>query len=279
MLTGHVPFAAATFMETLEQIVTQDPVPPGQLNAKVPRDLDTICLKCLRKEPEQRYQSAVELAADLQHFLDGEAIRARRETLIEQITRAVVRRRQDFPHYANWGRMLLVLAPFPALIHLVLVLGFQHADYFPLLAITVSLATGFITQVIISLGAREGLRCVPASLRRHANITWGGYFLAYPLLIFAVWRYWPADQPDFVLIMYPLSIITVAVAQFAFAAEMGAFFISGAVTFVAGLLTTMFPVWAPFIAGLLITFNVGGFGLLHTYWARQVRRAAEADHD
>ena len=76
-LTGRPPFQAAHLMDLFEAIVTQEPVPPTRLQPKVPRDLETICLKCLGKEPSQRYASAGDLAEDLRRFRSNEPIQAR----------------------------------------------------------------------------------------------------------------------------------------------------------------------------------------------------------
>ncbi len=77
MLAGRVPFEGATPLETLALVQRQDPVLPRQLRPSVPRDLETICLKCLHKDPRRRYASALALAEDVGRFRAGEPIQAR----------------------------------------------------------------------------------------------------------------------------------------------------------------------------------------------------------
>jgi hypothetical protein len=87
LLTGRPPFRGATPMEIACQVMHDEPTPPGRSQPKLPRDLDTICLKALAKAPARRYQSALALAQDLERFLAGEPILGRRETLAGKLWR------------------------------------------------------------------------------------------------------------------------------------------------------------------------------------------------
>jgi hypothetical protein len=96
LLTGRPPFQAGTPLDTVLQVISEEPVPPRRLRPHVPRDLETICLKCLEKDPRRRYASAGALGDDLVCFLHGEAISARPPGLLGRLDR--------------WARLRLKLA-------------------------------------------------------------------------------------------------------------------------------------------------------------------------
>ncbi len=77
LLTGRPPFKGATVWEVIQQVRSADPSPPSQLQSGIPADLETICLKCLQKAPEKRYESAKHLVDDIQRHIDNEPILAR----------------------------------------------------------------------------------------------------------------------------------------------------------------------------------------------------------
>src|SRR5262249_35874269 len=87
LLTGRPPFQGVTPVETVMQVLHDEPVPPRRLQPRIPRDLETVCLKCLQKRPEKRYASSAALAGDLQRYLDRRPILARPVGGFEKLAR------------------------------------------------------------------------------------------------------------------------------------------------------------------------------------------------
>src|SRR6266568_2513076 len=106
LLTGQPPFAGGTTYETIKLLLDAEPRQPRLLNPKIDRDLSTICLKSLEKDPKRRYSSALALAEDLEHWLKHEPIQARRTGIFTR-SRKWVRRN---PSIAVMAAMLLALA-------------------------------------------------------------------------------------------------------------------------------------------------------------------------
>jgi WD40 repeat protein len=115
-LTGQVPFKGTTSYETVQQVLTAEPPPPRRLAPGVPRDLETVCLRCLNKEPARRYQSAAELADDLKRFLAGEPVAARPVGRVGRIWR--------------WCRRNPAVAALLGLVAATLLLGAAAATFF-----------------------------------------------------------------------------------------------------------------------------------------------------
>jgi tRNA A-37 threonylcarbamoyl transferase component Bud32 len=117
LLTGELPFRGTTRM-LLHQVLHDEPRPPRRLNDRVPRELETVCLKCLRKEPHRRYPTAAELAADLRRWLRGEPVLARPVGRLERGWR--------------WCRRNPAVAGLLAAVTLSLIGGTAVASYFAL---------------------------------------------------------------------------------------------------------------------------------------------------
>jgi serine/threonine protein kinase len=109
LLTTRPPFEADSMLIMLMLVATEEPVPPRQRQPELDLDLDTICLKCLRKKPEQRYPSAAALADDLSRYLAGKPIQARAESRLEKFARTV-HKRKELLYLASGATAVLLLA-------------------------------------------------------------------------------------------------------------------------------------------------------------------------
>jgi outer membrane protein assembly factor BamB len=114
LLAGRPPFQAETPFSTVMQVLQEDPQPPRRFNPRLHPDLEAICLKCLAKDPAQRYGSAEALAEDLERWLSDKPVRARRAGLDERVVRWLWRRRRA-----------LLLAATPVLLMLAGIFGWQ----------------------------------------------------------------------------------------------------------------------------------------------------------
>jgi hypothetical protein len=118
LLTARPPFRAETALETIFQVVENDPVPPRLLNPSIDRDLETICLKCIAKSPRDRYASAGAMADDLDCYLQGASIQARSMNMLDYLQRTLERSHFDVEFQA-YGNLILSFAVIVAVTHIV----------------------------------------------------------------------------------------------------------------------------------------------------------------
>jgi serine/threonine protein kinase len=176
LVTGRPPFVGETPLDTVARLLSDDPAPPRLLNPRLDRDLETICLKCLEKDPHQRYPSALGLAEDIRRYLDGEPIQARGSNLLSRVARALEGRKHS-PEFRTWSTLLLLLAA---------VLFVGHLAVFLLLQAGLPVWTRELTRgVQLAAAVVVFWRCRPHSLlpttasERLLCTIWIGYFLAY----------------------------------------------------------------------------------------------------
>src|SRR5262249_1611946 len=257
------PFRGRPPPETLEQVRGHEPVPPRALQAGVPRDLETICLKCLHKESARRYASAAELADDLRRFLDGELIRGRGFTVFERLPAALSR-----SHYARefrtWANILLLFPPVPLLAHLLVFVlalrGLPHAGavmFLPLALFAAILGVLFWRhQSAAHLPVGTAQRQVWSLMTRGGRGGALGGVASRP----------PAGpgQPVDELAAYPAWSILTGVLFFALGGSYwGRFYIMGLAHFGLAVLMPLSLTWAPLEFGLLVsvTFAITGLHL------------------
>jgi serine/threonine protein kinase len=268
LLTGRPPFIGTSFLETLDQVRSHDPAPPQALQPKVSDDLAAICLKCLEKHPAERYPSAAALAHDLDRFLRGEVITARRLTLWNQATRLVGQRRLD----VNWGafaRLAFYLAPLPLLAQIAVFVSLWGQPEYPPAAIGVTLVTVAVTFSSIFHGKRASLRAIAPDKRRQSMSTLIGNWIGLILVPLTILRMMHPATPEEWFVIYALWLIVMGCTGFTLAANAGVFYVIGSLCFLLAVIAPFVPFCMPLVLGALMSLNLTTVGLLFRRVARE----------
>lgn len=255
LLTGRPPFKGATLLETLDQVREHDPVPPRFLLPKTPRDLETICLKCLEKSPQRRYASAAALAADLQAYLTGEPIRAHSLTLLDQFARSISHNSFD-ARFRGFANRMLVFSPFPIVIHLVAYGVFAGQPHYPVAMVITTAVMLFTLVPLLLFTGIPTIQNVPAWQRKHFVTVWIGHLIAMGVVLAVVWLAVGRADPRQLLMVYPLWAATAAMSFLAHATEAGMYYMIGGLMFAISILLALTPTWAPLEVAFFMTANM-----------------------
>lgn len=258
MLTGRPPFEAATVLEVLEQVRSHAPTSLRTLQPDVPADLETICLKCLQKETQERYPSALALADDLGRFLQGEPIQARGLSLLGQLTRLLNRQERLVPSRpANIG-WLYVCAPLPFLFQLVLFIFFGGAASYGVVSLVLTLVAALCVISAVAWIERHAALVQPVSFNRQlwsariALLT--GMVATVPIVYLTA----PGGRPWDPLAVYPFWTVLTGVTFFGVGgAAWGRLYLLALLLMAAAVAMCFALPWAALSFGLLLSFTVG----------------------
>jgi predicted Ser/Thr protein kinase len=250
LLTGRPPFQAASVLDVLLLVRTEEAVPPRRLNPNIDPDLELICLKCLEKQPRHRYASAAELAKDLEAFLQSEPVSARVSSLVYFVSR-MLRETHHAPVLENWGKLWiwhsLKIFLLCAVTNLLFVLGVK--ERLPYLALW---GVGLVAWAFIFWGWRRREGVVSFVERQMAHGWAAGVAASVGLFVVE----WVMNLP--VLTLSPLlAVIAGMVFLFKAGTLSGWFYIAATLSFAAALPMALCPT-----VGLLLFGVVSAVGFL-----------------
>jgi serine/threonine protein kinase len=182
-LTGRPPFHAESPMDTMMQVLERDPAPPSLLNPNIDHDLETICLKCLQKDPADRYSSAAALADDLRRFLDGDPISASSVNVFEYLSRQLGRS-QYLGEFRSWGNMLLLFAGIVAVEHLSIFVLMEELKG-PGITFLLVRTVQFVLMGILFWRNRSRRLLPTSTAERQLWSIWIGYFIGCVAVVIA----------------------------------------------------------------------------------------------
>ncbi len=280
LLTGRPPFKSDTPLDTILHVLDRDPAPPRLLNPKVDHDLETICLKCLEKDPKRRYPSAQALADDLTHYLSGESISARSFNVLDRLTRTLERSQYDI-EFGSWGTMLLLFGVIVAVCH-ILIDGLIRTGQ-PGWAIGASRGVPIALIALVFWRYRRNHLLPNGPAERQLWTIWIGYLVACAvmalmhrtLLAHHVLERGPGGPEHWEeLILYPTQCILSGLAFFVMGSSYwGRCYAVGLCFFLLALLMVMDLTWAPIEFGLIWGGTLIAIGL---HLRRLGKEAAES---
>jgi serine/threonine-protein kinase len=257
LLTGRPPFQAASLLETLEQVRTQEPLPPRLLQPKLAADLDVICLKCLQKDPAHRYPSALALAEDLRRHLDGEPITARGVSMLSQLTRLLNRRQHLVPTPTFRVNLVTCLIPVPFLAQVVLFVFASAEAFYPPVSLAVMLASTVLLIGLMLVLHRSTRLIEPSSVNLQIWSVRVGLLIGLILVPLVSWATTPPDRSWDALAVYPLWAILAGSNFFILGAVLwGQFYLLGMAFFAAGVLMPLQLRWAGLVFGLVLSLTL-----------------------
>jgi serine/threonine protein kinase len=273
MLTGRPPFTAPTLLETLEKVRSEEPARPRQEHPDIPADLETICLKCLQKEPTQRYASAAELADDLGRFLEGEAIRVRAPSLID-LVKSTLNRARELPDLSRSARILRVMDLILMLIQAATLLASYGTPYYALTCLLSVLLSVPMLIGVYFVYTGEGLRVPLNAVTRHLWAVRVGLVLGVVALPLASWLLHPRGTEWNPLAVFPQWGILIGVTFFGMGVYWGRLYLIG-LAFVGVAL--LMPLWLE-LAPMVFAAQMGAsLWVLTRHIERMARVRAEAE--
>lgn len=284
LLTGRPPFQAANLTDTLMQVIEGDPIPPRALNPAIDADLNAICMKCLEKNPADRFSSADAFKAELTRFLMGEPVSIRSRTSLERLKRALAHSRDD-QALATWGELLLVFAPVVLLAEVV-VWGLAKSQENEVL-IDVFLWAGVVRVVQFGLlfacswwwreRIMQSRRLIATQMLSH----WAAFAIACHCVLAAkvIAAYSSSAVPFDLYACYPGFAILSGVLWFALGSNFwGGCYVVGAMHFTSSLAMAHSPEYGPILFGLLWFLSLVMTGLrLKRIGMSLVRESGDSD--
>jgi eukaryotic-like serine/threonine-protein kinase len=213
LLTGRPPFCSETALDTLRHVLERDPAPPRLLNPKVERDLETICLKCLEKDPRGRYASAEALAEDLERYLHGDSIRARSFNVLDRLARTL-ERNQYIGEFHHWGSMLLIFSAVVLVEHVIVFFLVLGGPPYPRGWILAARVSQFGIMGFLFWRQRQHSLLPTSAAERQLWSIWIGYLLACTLVSLIHSELIHLGQARDHLTMYPLWAVLTGLAFF-----------------------------------------------------------------